>query len=296
MRVIVAGANGFIGSNLCKHFQKNNIDFIGLVRSSPSNLDKRINSNLVKLENNNILPLQIQDLFNNFKPTALINAATMYIRKDDASLLSSLVESNIYFPSQLLENCIKNNVKYIHLTSNWQMKNKEKYNSVNLYAASKNSFEIILSYLIETKQIMASSIILYDTYGPNDLRDKVLNYLIMNAMKNVDVELTHPKKQINLTHIDDIVKGIELIIKEKSIMRFYELSNTDNITLYELFNIVKNVTQSNFKVSWKHKTLPDSFEVQQVKNIANYPELWNSSIQLSEGIQQIYETEKIKLS
>jgi CDP-3, 6-dideoxy-D-glycero-L-glycero-4-hexulose-4-reductase len=184
-------------------------------------------------------------------------------------------------------------VKFINLSSNWQMKNREKYNSVNLYAASKNSFEILLSYLIETKQIIASSVILYDTYGPNDLRDKVLNNLIKNAMQNTDVELTYPKKQINLTHIDDIVKGIELILREKNLIRYYELSNEENITLNELFNIVKNVTKSNFDVLWKYKSLPDNLEAEQVKNIANHPELWNSSIQLSEGIQQIYDTEQI---
>jgi len=293
MRVIVAGANGFIGSNLCKHFQKSNVEFIGLVRSHALNIDKKINSNLVKLKNHELLPLQIQELFNSFKPTALINAATMYIRKDDATLLSRLVESNISYPSQLLENCIKNNVKFINLSSNWQSKNDKKYNSVNLYAASKNSFEILLSYLCETKQIMASSVILYDTYGPNDLRDKVLNNLIMNAMHNTNMELTYPKKQINLTHIDDIVKGIEIILSEKKLMRFYELSNAKNITLYDLFCIVKNVTQSSFNVSWKYKTYPDKYEVEQIKNIASYPELWNASIQLSEGIEQMYQA-KIK--
>ena len=295
MRVIVAGANGFIGSNLCKHFQKNNIDFLGLVRSKSLKFDKKINNNLVKLENSNLLPKQIQNLFDSFKPTALVNAATMYIRNDDATLLSDLVESNIYYPSQLLENCIKNNVKFINLSSNWQMKNKEKYNSINLYAASKNSFEILLSYLIETSQINASSIILYDTYGPNDSRDKILNSLIMNAIQNRDIELTYSKKQINLTHIDDITNGIELILKEKYLMRYYELSNVDNITLDKLFSMVKNITKSNFNVSWKYKTLPDNFAVDQVKDIANYPEFWNSSIKLAEGIQQVYDIEKIKL-
>lgn len=295
MRVIVAGANGFIGSNLCKHFQKNNIDFLGLVRSKSLKFDKKINNNLVKLENSNLLPKQIQNLFDSFKPTSLVNAATMYIRNDDATLLRDLVESNVYYPSQLLENCIKNNVKFINLSSNWQMKNKEKYNSINLYAASKNSFEILLSYLIETGQINASSIILYDTYGPNDSRDKILNSLIMNAIQNRDIELTYSKKQINLTHISDITNGIELILKEKYLKRYYELSNVDNITLHELFSMVKNITKSNFNVSWKYKTSPDNFDVDQVKDIAKYPEFWNSSIKLSEGIQQIYDIEKIKL-
>ena len=69
-------------------------------------------------------------------------------------------------------------------------KNSEEYLPLNLYAATKKSFQDILKYYENTyKSVKFYNLFLHDIYGENDQRDKIIHTIIKSHKKNKKVNI-----------------------------------------------------------------------------------------------------------
>ena len=138
------------------------------------------------------------------------------------------------------------------------------YNPLNLYASSKKSFQdVIMFYKNKYKNIKFYNIKLYETFGPNDKRKKIIPLLIKNYKTKKKIILNSKELKLNFISVYDVCLGIKILLEKKIKSDTYLMKakkNTKILNLIKMLNLEKNVTylnikQKNFK--FKFKMIPN---------------------------------------
>ena len=259
------------------------------VVKSKSNINFADNQKyLFLLEESDSLETQINIIFNDFKPEKVINATVYFNKNDTLENLNSYIISNFQLPIILLQNCIKHQSNFINLSSYWQFDVQENFKSKNMYAISKNSFEVFFDYFVDQKYLNGRSILLCDTYGNNDKREKLINTFLKLPQKNDKFKKNEPYKMINPTHILDVVDGVEKILNLRNYSRFYEISNRENIQIESLVKILQDALYFNVPIEYIENSSSKSQKVSKKHNNRfPWPLNWESKISLESGIQNL---------
>jgi nucleoside-diphosphate-sugar epimerase len=177
-----------------------------------------------------------------FKSDSLIHLAGYY-NPMPTSLFEELLlkESNFNFPFSLCSLLKKNGLKRVFSTSSYMqlldLKNQ------NVYSETKSKFINWAKSEFEVTEIF-----LFDTFGPNDKRNKVMDVFIRKAILNQDINIPSCKIDINLTHVDEVASAI--VSATKLSKGQYMIMSKNNTTIEDL---AKNIISLN-KTSTKIKT------------------------------------------
>ena len=103
--------------------------------------------------------------------------------------------------------------KFINFSTVWQDPHPKKDDFQNLYAAYKSGFNRIMNFY---KKILPNvkffEIVLSDTFGYDDKRNKLINSLRNNFLANKTSTIISKNLYINLLNIDDIITDLNAFI------------------------------------------------------------------------------------
>lgn len=254
--IILTGATGFVGSHLARSLVNEGYQVNVIVRpSSKLTLLEELQDDI----NIFVYDGQVQNLIEFFcavRAQTVVHLAALFIAEHQPEDIEALVASNISFGLQLLEAIAKSGVKYLVNTgSHWQNYNGGEYNPVNLYAATKEAFEVLAKYYLETTELRMLTIKLCDTYGPNDPRKKVIALFnrISNSQETLD--MSPGEQELGLVYIDDVTKGFLLAIDQVKRMSEHEqtvklLAPAQTYTLREVARIYQEVSGKSLRINW----------------------------------------------
>lgn len=290
-KAIITGATGFVGSNLCLKLVKDNWDVIIIVRPN-SNLDA-LKSVLNKIEifryNNNLL--ELCEFFKIKKPDVVFHLASLFIAEHDLKDVDILIESNIRFGLHILEamNASHTN-NLINTGTSWQHYNSKKYNPVDLYAATKQAFEDIIKYYIDSTDLKAVTLKLFDTYGENDKRNKLVNILKNYASSENILELSPGYQEIDLIHIDDVIEAFIIASKylEESFEKYSEfgIGTKKPQTLRKIVKIYEDIIGEKLNIKWGKREYRKREVMHTWKTYEILPN-WIPKVNLEEGLKRI---------
>src|SRR3989344_6162676 len=165
MKLLVSGATGFIGKHLVKRLTKDGYNLFSIVR--PSSKSETMEKVTPYIFDGNIDQLTFFMKKNHF--AGVIHLASLFLAQHKSGDIKELINSNVLFATSLLEASVKSNIPwFINTGTFWQHYQNKEYSPVNLYAATKQAFENIARYYIETSEINFVTIKLCDTFGPED--------------------------------------------------------------------------------------------------------------------------------
>ena len=247
--ILISGATGFLGSNLIELLSKKNTKLHILVRKQSMNKfkKKKISKNI------NIIYFSSLDNLNrklkSINTEVIVHCATHYVKKHSFDDLNLLNQANINFGNVLLENLKNLKVKkFINISTVWENYNGVLNKSGNLYAAYKRAFnEIINFYKIINPKIKFYNILLADTFGVNDKRNKLINVLKKNIKNSKEIRLISKNTKINLLNVEDVIRGIELTIKKNIKPDTYVLKNNK---YFSFIKIINQINKQNVKIKW----------------------------------------------
>ena len=254
MKVLITGVTGFIGRNLSnKLAEKYEIYAIVRKHSNTSMLNKNINVFKYDGNINNLI-----DFFQKENFEGVIHLASLFLAFHIPNDIPKLINSNIEFGAELLEASKQSKVKwFINTGTFWQHFNNEDYNPVNLYAATKEAFEVIAKYYVETSDLVFTTIKLNDTFGPNDTRKKIFNLWLDCIKNNRILDMSKGEQIIDISYIDDVVNAYEVMIEnlskddyKKYNLKSYVVSNKEKLTLKELALLFEKVSGRKLNINW----------------------------------------------
>ena len=135
-KILITGGTGFIGNNLLNYFLKKKYFIYVILRKSKKNIkfskEHKINKNFKSIIFSDIYNLKKQLL--NYKIDYVVHAATHYVKKHKSSDVNKIIESNILFPTIIIDLfCNKTIKKFINFGTVWQHYNKKKDHDSSFY-------------------------------------------------------------------------------------------------------------------------------------------------------------------
>ena len=281
MKIGIIGSNGFIGRNLCYYFSRETN--FRIYRFSSFNKNK---NNWIK---------KVSKEIKNLKPEIIINCAASQTLEDDKKSIITLLNSNLYSNILFLKEATnyKSFKGYITFGTKWEFDQNRNFQPLNFYAATKHSNDVFLKYFSLKKKITTISLKIFDTYGENDKRKKILNLLLKSYKSNKILNITPGNQYLDFVHISDVSNLVSQIckdIKNKKLKGFdyFTVSSKKPIKLKTLIVYLKNSLNKALKVKIGAKKYRSAESMKYVKQIKNYPG-WKPSLNLVKEISKIFD-------
>ncbi len=255
-KVLLTGITGFIGSHLAERLLKEYWEIHAIVR--PSSQLEVLSDDIRKHvmfhvhTNENSLP-RIMEKSN---PDLVIHLASLFLSQHSYEDIEALVDSNVTFGTKLLDAMSRYGIhKFIQAGTAWQNYQNAVYSPVNLYAASKQAFEAILQYYVESFGMHAFVLKLFDTYGPGDRRKKLLALLEQISKTGETLSMSPGEQKIDYVHVEDVVEAFLLAMKYLMEERFdlcgtYAVSAGQAISLRELVKRYEGLCGKKLSIEW----------------------------------------------
>jgi nucleoside-diphosphate-sugar epimerase len=260
---LITGATGFIGSHLARRLVKDGWTVHAVVRSSSNHDLIHDIEDAIYFHIYDGTIDSMQGIFAESRPDIIFHLASLFLSQHQPQDITALIQSNITFGTHLVEAAVANDCfQFINTGTSWQHYENEDYNPVNLYAATKQAFEDILKYYVEAQGLKVITLKLFDTYGPDDPRPKLMNLLKRAAETGETLEMSPGEQLIDLVHVDDVVEAFCLtqgLIDEMdgSLMKDYGVTSSDPRSLKEIVFKIENELGKKISVNWGGETISD---------------------------------------
>ena len=290
-RALVTGAPGFIGSCLVDKLAKEGWNVSALGRQSERFLKYQTANPKIKCYaiNNNE---SFDHIFDTAKPDLVFHCASLTPQHSQDLLPKDFVNSNILFGTNILSAMAKNNIKnFINLGSYWEHYNNETYNPVDFYAATKNAFSSIIKYYSSSHNMRTSTLELYDIYGANDNRGKIIDLLFNYAKNGRELNMSPGFQKLNFVYISDVIEGLlflaNMILEEDiDLLESYALRSNEVFSLREAVEMIEKITNKKIKINWgsvEYKTRTIMTPPNVTKTLPGF----ESKISFNEGLEII---------
>ena len=263
MKVLVTGADGFIGSHLCQFLLKENHEIIAISRNFKqlptliSNSDK-VDFNQVDVTDfSNLSKIIIKQ-----KPNIIIHLAGETSHKQ--SFENPIYDVDVNTKSTL---CILETIKQSKLKTRFilgstfivvgkpetlPVNEDTACNPSTIYGINRLSSEYFCKVYHNMYDLDAISFRITNAFGPREKyltpTKNALNYLIYQAYKGKDVTIYDEGKFFrDVIFVNDVISGINTIIKNGESGNLYWISSNKKTWFYEIGKLLEELTTGKVK-------------------------------------------------
>ncbi|MBT5428581.1 MAG: NAD(P)-dependent oxidoreductase [Rhodospirillaceae bacterium] len=291
--VVVTGANSYLGIALVERLSQMNISvhIVARPKSDISRLIQRAPS--VNIHNYNGKQSSLEKLLEESRPDTIFHLAGKYYREDKPEYITSLIDSNITFGSQLLLASLNSSVKNFINTGSYFQFSGHNESAVNFYGATKNSFNEILNYYSSLEKFLPTTLIIFDTFGPNDWRQKLFQAITEAVKTNEVMPIPAGNVPMYPVYIADVIDCYILAAQKLAskpneiINKCFAVRGSKETSIKEIIRIFEQVT--NKKIYTEIGAWPAS--TREIKNIWRGSTMsdWRPKHNLAKGIEKMLE-------
>lgn len=292
-KVLVTGATGFIGSNLVKQLIENDVEVHIITRITSRVEQSAVNGLPVVIHCHDGTITGMIKIFQAARPETVFHLAARFVAEHESRDIVELVDSNLQFGMQLLEAMAATEVrKLVNTGTVWQHFEKEPYNPVNLYAATKQAFEVLAAYYVRTGLLNMITLKLVDTYGPNDPRQKLFTLFERAASSGERLKMSLGEQRLGFVYIDDVVDAFLLAgryvndLPEGELLS-YTVAPDRLYSLREIAALYASVSGKCLNIGWGERPYRRR-EVMEPYSGAKLPG-WEAKVNLADGIKKCME-------
>ncbi len=290
-KLLITGSSGFVGNLFLKNALKNKYHVVDVLRDK-----NKKNKDLNQLRK--VYPRSYKSIFykkykdinkklKNKKFDSFINFATLYKNSHSNNEIQSFIDSNIVFPSIILDTIVVKVKKIINLGTMMQHIDGKNYIPQNFYASTKSAFEMICTYFIKkNKHIKFYNLKFYESFSELDKRKKLIPTLHKNFKKNKTTKIITKNLELNIIHTDDLIESIYLLLKRNIKSGNYCLKNNKNIKIDQLIRSINSKSPNSLKVKFlSNKSIKPN------KSFLKTLPKWKADISIQKKIEKFFYNE-----
>lgn len=294
MKVLITGANGFLGYYLTEKLLKKDYDVIATGKGeSRLPFDNYKTFKYVSMDFTD--PFAVHDVFEKYKPEVVVHAGAM-TRSDDCEQNQwQAYVTNVEGTVTMLLNAEEQKSFFVFVSTDFIFDgNKGMYSEddkpgpVNFYGKTKLEAEQAVQEY-EFGWAIARTVLVYGKPPPG--RNNILTIIKEKLEKGEEYSVVADQVRTP-TYVEDLAAGIVLIIEKKA-KGIYHLSGRDVLTPYEMAcqtanylgldkSLIKKVTAADFSQTAK-RPLKTGFIIDKAKN-----ELGYNPISFTEGLSKTF--------
>jgi nucleoside-diphosphate-sugar epimerase len=289
-KILMTGGAGFVGRHLADELILRNYEVHFIIRNYSNNVYKdselRIHHEYDGTYN------CLYKIMKNVKPEIVVHLASVFLAEHESSDIEKLFNSNLLFPTMLAEAMAKCGVqRLINTGTSWQYYESDIFKPVNLYASTKEAYESILEYYKSRFNWNIISLYLFDTYGPNDERNKIINLLLKNSESKSILLMSEGLQNIDLVHVYDVCRAFVIAIEllecpPQGFHKKYGVSSSRPVNLRDLVALCENAWQVELIVEWGAREYREREVMNPWSTYCNLPG-WSPQIDLTQGLKNL---------
>ena len=293
--ILVTGAAGFIGSNLCKALFANEEaklivgvdnmnDYYDVNLKEYRLKELSVHDNFKFIQGSIADKALIDNIFNEYKPDIVVNLAAQAGVRYSITNPDAYVESNLIGFYNILEACRHSyddgakgveHLVYASSSSVYGTNKKIPYstedkvdNPVSLYAATKKSNELLAHAYSKLYNIPSTGLRFFTVYGPAGRPDMAYFGFTNKLLKGDTIQIfNYGNCKRDFTYIDDIVTGVINVMKKAP-------DQNENGVRYKVYNIGNNQPENLLdfvdilqQELIRAKVLPDDYDFEAHKEL-----------------------------
>jgi nucleoside-diphosphate-sugar epimerase len=289
-RVLVSGITGHLGREVARQLSQQQIAVYGLTRQAVA--PDRTVDRTVRLLQIDGSTESVLAAFEQTNPDVVIHLAGLSRREHRSSDIEPFVAANILFGTQLLEGMrISGCRRMITAGTYLQHYGTDAFRAFNLYAATRQAFETLLEFYVDTYDMSAVRLTLADIYSEHDTRPKLMTDIAKAWTHSTPLNLRDPESFVDLIHLEDaaaaFLQAASMLesgdIPNRKLSR-YSVSSGEDITALELVHRFERRAGRNLQITHDSATAPS----RKIKPRRGEPVPgWKPRITLEDGIDRI---------
>ena len=288
--ILVTGATGFIGWNVCKYYKNKGWSVYGISNDGgrvPAGV-RLIKVDLTKYQK---LSLKIKKI----RPSIVIHLAAYVVLDRNFETAQKCIDANIKGTLNLLETFKKYPVKKFLFFSTEEVygTNKIPYKENQLlfppspYSVSKVAGENLCLMYYKLYKLPVIMMRISTIFGYHQSKNKFIPNIILKAVKNDPILLNSGENKRDYLFIDSLLDAInKAVLSNRSVGEIFNIGNKETISGKELVRRIINLSKSKSKIILN--AFPDregeakewSMNVEKAKNLLN----WKNKISMDEGL------------
>ena len=291
-RALVTGATGFVGSHLVRTMVREGWGVHIVVRPTSDVSALGPERAGVKVHRHDGSRQVLTTALSEAAPDVVFHLASLFISEHKPDDVEPLISANILFPTLLLEAMAMTQVRCLVNTGTaWQHYLDAPYSPVCLYAATKQAFEAVLQYYVETHKFRAITLKLFDTYGPEDRRPKLFSLLAKAAGATEPLAMSAGDQHLNLVYIDDVVAAYlsaakRVVDASHDGHEVYAVSSNTTVALRDVVALYERIKRKHLNIAWGAMPYRQREPMLPWSGGITLPG-WRPRVSLSEGIARL---------
>ena len=287
-KILVTGGTGFLGYHLLKKLSKQDYSLYSLSTKKPTKQRKikKVKYITCDICNKNVLKRKLKDKYN-----YIVNFSG-YV---DHTNKSKTIQSHYYGCKNLI-NLFRNKKidNFIQIGSSMEYGNSFSPHSEKFICKPKGNYGIAkykatkyLEKIHKIKSFPYTIFRLYQVYGPNQSKNRLIPVVIDSCLKNKNFGCTSGGQIRDFLYIDDLIKLIIKSIKKKPMNKIYNVGAGNKIKVKFLIDMINRLIGSGKPIYGKIKMRKD-----EMKN--NFPNIkrvksdysWEPKCDLKAGLKK----------
>ena len=287
----MTGATGFIGSRLARRLVDENWDLHVIVRAD-SKLDRIADLPSVVHVDDGRMPMH--EIVRTAAPDVCFHLAGYVVGAHKHSDISSLIADNLLFGTRLADALAANgHCDVVNAGSYWQNAGGRAYHPVALYAATKQAFQDLLQFYVESNCLRVVTLKFFETYGPGDHRPKLINLMLQAAATGRSIDVSPGDQFVDLVHVDDAVEACLAAARalqrpEQWSSMSYSVTTGAPMRLRDLVNRIEQIIGQDVPVEWGRRAYRWR-EMMVPWDVAPVVPDWTPAVSLESGIGAMWE-------
>ena len=286
IKVLISGANGFIGKNLVSFFIENTDYELILTDKFFNNLSIYTNRRIKLIEHNIEKVFKDNIVFNAdivIHLAAIVGEAACLQDIERAYKVNTIGTLNLVrtLDVQKLKSFILLSSSNVYsLNNNMPVKEDGDINTESIYSTTKLAAESIIYNFFHNTLVSYYMCRVSNVYGPGHNVSTIMNYIIKQFTDKRDIEIFGPEDKRDFIYIDDLIKCINLFLEKQIESGKYNIGGNESLKIIDIVNLCSQILNKNIKVTTKYK--PGNILFLDTRKINKYG--WEHKVNIKEGL------------
>lgn len=296
-KVLITGANGFLGSHIVERMVKQNADLSIIVRQNSDlwRIDEFIKDlNIFSRDLRDHLGLS--EYIRKIKPDIIFHMAAYGVDSQQKDIYDA-VNTNLMGTINLLSAIGKIGCKkFINTGTSMQYGNREGkidenmgYSPNNIYGSTKAAATIMAHQLAGDMGIDIATIIPFGVFGEKEGSHKFFPHVILSILKNREVALTSCEQYRDYCYVENIIDGFLITAEAQHVKNeIYNIGNGITKPLRYYVDLIKKEITNDAKINYgalEHRKNDLWNPLPNVDKIINTLG-WQPEVPIEEGIKK----------